>query len=110
MLAVEGSGNIDTAKKIKVDGPGKDVAGCASCQALAAADKPEGSDKQYCKIHRTKGHDPQNYRQVEQLVEKQKAEYERRDKEKGQDGAEGSDKKRGGRGEACSGPRQARRG
>ena len=32
------------------------------------------------------------------LAEKQKAEYERRDKEKGQDGAEGSGKKRGSQG------------
>ena len=44
------------------------------------------------------GHDLQNCQQVELLAEKQKAEYERRDKEKGQDGAEGSDKKRGGQG------------
>ena len=71
---------------------------CAACWALAAADKPGSSDKKYCKIHRTKGHDLQNYRQVELLAEKQKAEYERRDKEKGQDGAEGSGKKRGGQG------------
>ena len=44
------------------------------------------------------GHDLQNCRQVELLAEKQKAEYERRDKEKGQEGAEGSDKKHGGQG------------
>ena len=53
------------------------------------------SSKQYCKIHGTKGHDLQNCRQVELLAEKQKAEYERRDKEKDQDGAEGSGKKHG---------------
>jgi hypothetical protein len=53
VLVVEEFGNPGTAKKAKVDGPGKDVAGCLSCQALVAADKPEGSDKQYCKIHRT---------------------------------------------------------
>jgi hypothetical protein len=98
MLAVEGSGDIDPAKKAKVDSPGKEVAGCASCQALAAADKPEGSAKQYCKIHHTKGHDLQNCRQVEQLVERQKAEYEKRDKERAQDGAGESSKKCGGRG------------
>ena len=98
MLAVEGSGDPGAAKKAKADDPGKEVAGCATCRALAAADKPGGSDKQYCKIHRTKGHDLQNCRQVELLAEKQKAEYERRDKEKGQDGAEGSGKKRGGQG------------
>jgi hypothetical protein len=62
MLAVEGPSNIDTAKKIKIDSPSKEIAGCASCQALAAADKPDGSDKQYCKIHSTKGHDLQNCR------------------------------------------------
>ena len=44
------------------------------------------------------GHDLQNCRQVELLAEKQKAEYERRDKEKDQDGAEGSGKKHGGQG------------
>ena len=88
--------------RAKVDNPSKEIAGCAACQDLAAADKPEGSDKQYCKIHRTKGHDLQNCRQVEQLVETQKAEYERRDKEKGQDAAEGSSKKRGGRGGATA--------
>jgi hypothetical protein len=96
VLVVKGSDDTGTTKKAKADDPGKEIAGCVACQALAAADKPEGSDKQYCKIHRTKGHDLQNCRTVEQLVEKQKAEYERRDKEKGQDGAEGSGKKRSG--------------
>ena len=98
VLAVEESGDPDTAKKAKVDDPGKEIAGCDACRALAAAGKPEGSDKQYCKIHRTKGHDLQNCRQVEQLMEKQRAQYERRNKEKGQDGAEGSGKKHGDRG------------
>ena len=60
---------------------------------MAAAEKPGNSDKQYCKIHRTKGHDLQNCRQVELLAEKLRAESERLDKEKGQDGAEGSGKK-----------------
>ena len=77
VLAVEGSGNPGTAKKTKTDDPGKEVAGCAACQALATADKPENSAKQYCKIHRTKGHNLQDYWQVEELVEKQRAEYER---------------------------------
>ena len=98
MLAVEGSDDTGATKKVKADDPGKEIAECAACRALAAADKPGGSDKQYCKIHHTKGHDLQNCRQVELLAEKQKAEYERRDKEKGQDGAEGSGKKRGGQG------------
>ena len=57
VLAVEGSKNTGAAKKAKADDPDKEIAGCAACRALAAADKPGGSDKQYCKIHRTKGHD-----------------------------------------------------
>ena len=57
MLAVEESGDPGPTKKTKVDDPGKEIAGCAACRALAAADKPGGPDKQYCKIHRTKGHD-----------------------------------------------------
>ena len=83
MLAVEGSDDTGAGKKVKADAPGKEIAGCAACRALAATDKPGSSGKQYCKIHRTKGHDLQNCRQVELLAEKQKAEYERRDKEKG---------------------------
>ena len=98
MLAVEGSDDTGAGKKVEADAPGMEIAGCAACRALAATDKPGSSGKQYCKIHRTKGHDLQNCRQVELLAEKQKAEYERRDKEKGQDGAEGSGKKRGGQG------------
>ena len=73
VLAVEGSGDPGVAKKAKADDPDKELAGCAACRALAAADKPGGSDKQYCKIHRTKGHDLQNCRQVKLLAEKQKA-------------------------------------
>ena len=77
MLAIEGSDDTGTAKKAKADDPGKEIAGCAACRALAAADKPGSSDKQYCKIHRTKGRDLQNCRQVELLAEKHKSEYER---------------------------------
>lgn len=98
VIAIEESGDPDTAKKAKVDDPSKEIAGCNACRALVAADKSEGSNKQYCKIHRTKGHDLQICRQVEQLMEKQRVEYERRDKEKGQGGAERSGKMRGGRG------------
>ena len=98
MLAIEGSGDTSAGKKAKADDPNKEIVGCAACRALAVAGKPGSSDKQYCKIHHTKGHDLQNCRQVELLAEKQKAEYERRDKEKGQDGAEGSGKKHGGQG------------
>ena len=90
MIVVEQSGNGGGAKKAK--------AGSSGEEAVAVADKQDGTNKQYCKIHRTKGHDLQNCRQVELLAEKQKAEYERRDKEKDQDGAEGSGKKRGGQG------------
>ena len=77
VLAVEGSDDAGSAKKTKADDSAKKIAGCVACRALAAAEKPGNSDKQYCKIHRTKGHDLQNCRQVELLAEKQKAEYER---------------------------------
>ena len=60
VLAVEGSDSTGAAKKAKADDPGKEIAGSVTCQALAAADKPGSSDKQYYKIHRTKGHDLQN--------------------------------------------------
>ena len=70
VLAFEGSDDTGATKKPKASDPGKEVAGCVACRELAAADKPGGSDKQYCKIHRTKGHDLQNCRQVELLVEK----------------------------------------
>ena len=46
-------------------------------------------DGPYCKIHRTKGHDLQECHQIDQLVKKQKAEYEKRDKERDQDGVGG---------------------
>ena len=48
VLAVEQSGNGGGAEKAKVGTPG---------EAVAVADKQGGSDKQYCKSHRTKGHD-----------------------------------------------------
>ena len=92
MLAVEQTGNGGGAKEAKAGGSDKEA------QPVAAADKQDSSGKQYCKIHRTKGHDLQNCKKVEQLVEQQKAEYERRDKEKAQEGTGGSGKKRPGRG------------
>ena len=67
VLVVEQSGKEAGAKKAQAGGSGKEAT------TVAAADKQDGSDKQYCKIHRTKGHDLQNYRQVELLAEKQKA-------------------------------------
>ena len=51
MLAVEQSGNGGGADKAKAGSSG---------EAVAAADTQDGSGKQYCKIHRTKGHDLQN--------------------------------------------------
>ena len=47
VLAVEGSDDTGAAKKVKADDPDKEISGCAAYQALAAADKPGGSDKQY---------------------------------------------------------------
>ena len=43
------------------------------------------------------------------MLRSRKAEYERRDKEKGQDGAEGSGKKRGGQGGHCGKDNQQER-
>ena len=88
VLVVEQSG-----KKAKAGSSGKEVPA-----AVAVADKQDGSGKQYCKIHRTKGHDLQTCKKVEQMAELQKAEYERRDKEKAQEGGGGSGKKRPARG------------
>jgi hypothetical protein len=51
VLAVEESSN--PGKKPKAADAGKDVAAC-TCGAVAAGEKTDG---QYCKIHRTKGHD-----------------------------------------------------
>ena len=96
VLAIEGSGVPCTGKKAKTEDPGKEVAACADCREAVAAGKAGKADIPYCKIHRTKGHDLQECHQVEQLVKKQKAEYEKRDKERDQDGIGG--KGRGGRG------------
>ena len=40
VLAIEGSDDTGAAKKVKADDPGKEIAGCVACRALAAADKP----------------------------------------------------------------------
>ena len=48
VLVVEQSGNGGGAEKAKAGDSG---------EAVVAADKQDGSGKQYCKIHRTKGHD-----------------------------------------------------
>src|SRR3954464_563365 len=55
VLVVEQSGDEGAAKKAQAGSFGKEVAGCANCQAVAVADKRDGTNKQYCKIHRTKG-------------------------------------------------------
>src|SRR3954463_325081 len=99
VLVVEKSGSKGSAKKAQAGGPGKEVVGCAHCRAVAAADKRDGTDKKYRKIHRTRGHDLQSCKQVERLIELQKAEYARRDKERAQEGGGGSDTKRPGPGE-----------
>jgi hypothetical protein len=91
-MSVESPGGANAAKKSKVESPGKEVAGCADCREAAAGDKGGKTGGPYCKIHHTKGHDLQECRQVEQLAKKQKQEYEKRNKEKGQDGAGGSGK------------------
>ena len=57
VLVVEGSDDTSATKKAKLSDPSEEVAGCVTCRALAAAEKPGGSEKQYCKIHHTKGHD-----------------------------------------------------
>ena len=85
-----------TGKKAKAEAPDKEVSACTDCQEAAAAEKAGKADGPYCKISQTKGHDLQECHQVEKLVKKQKAEYEKRDKERDQEGAGG--KGRGGRG------------
>jgi hypothetical protein len=91
VMAIEGSG--DAGKKVKEGNPGKDVAGCADCRDATVGEKASKTDGPYCKIHRTKGHDLQECLTVEQLAEKQRAKYKRRDQEKGQEGAGGPGKK-----------------
>ena len=66
VIAVEGTGDLSTGKKAKTETPGKEAATCADCWAGVAAEKTKKSDGPYCKIHRTKGHDLQNCKQVEQ--------------------------------------------
>src|SRR4051812_22288261 len=90
VLVVELSGDEGAAKKDQAGGSGKEVDGCTNCQAVAVADKRDGTNKQYCKIHRTKGHDLQSCKQGERLVELQKGQDQRRGKEKTQRGGGGS--------------------
>ena len=84
VMTVERSGMPSTFKKAKTEVPGKEVAACTDCWEAAAAEKAGKRDGSYCKIHRTKRHDLSECHQVEQLIKKQRAEYEKRDKEKDQ--------------------------
>ncbi|SPT20207.1 unnamed protein product [Triticum aestivum] len=97
VLAAEQSSDGGGAKAAKSGGSGKGVAACSNWKAVAAADKQDGTNRQYCKIHRTKGHDLQSCKKVEQLVQLQRAEYERHDKEKAQGDAGGPGMKRPGK-------------
>ena len=89
VMTVEGSGTSSTGRKAEAEAPDKEVAVCAACREVAAAEKVGKGDGPYYKIHRTKDHDLQECHQVEQLVKKQRAEYEKCDKEKGQNGGGG---------------------
>ena len=89
VLTVEGSGTPSTGKIAKAEVPDKETVMCADCQEAAAAEKAGKGDGPYCKIHQTKGHDLQECYQVEKLVKRQREEYEKRDKEKGQNVAGG---------------------
>ena len=89
VLVVEGSSTPSTGKKAKTEAPDKEVAACTYCREASAAEKAGMADGSYCKIHQTKGHDLQECHQVEQLVKRQRAEYEKCDKERGQNSAGG---------------------
>ena len=54
MLVVEQSGNRGGAKKAKAGSSGGEIAAGTNYQVVAVADKQDGTNKQYCKIHRTK--------------------------------------------------------
>jgi hypothetical protein len=89
VLAVENSGSLGSGKKANTEVPGKEAAACADCRETAVAGKAGKSDGPYCKIHRTKGHNLQECHQVEQLAKKQRAEYEKRNKERNWEGSGG---------------------
>src|SRR4051812_22695257 len=65
VLVVEKSGSEGSAKKARAGGPGKEVAGCTNCQAVAVAAKRDGTNKQYFKIHPPQAHDPPNLNPAE---------------------------------------------
>jgi hypothetical protein len=89
VLVVENSGSLSSGKKAKTEVLGKEASMCAGCREAAAAEKAGKSDGPYCKIHHTKGHDLHECHQVEQLAMKQRAEYEKRDKERNREGSGG---------------------
>jgi hypothetical protein len=70
VLAVESSGDTNATKKPKADIPGKEVTWCDGCREAVAGKKAGKTGGPYCKIHRTKDHDLQQCRQVEQLAKK----------------------------------------
>ena len=60
-MIVEGSDTPNTGKKAKAEIPDKEAAMCADCREAIAAEKAGKGDGPYCKIHRTKGHDLQEF-------------------------------------------------
>ena len=89
MMTIEGSGTPSTNKKAKAEVPDEEVVVCADYREAVAAEKAGKGDGLYCKIHQTKGDDLQECYQVEQLDKRKRAEYEKCDKEKGQNVAGG---------------------
>ena len=69
VVAIERSSTPNTDKKAKTESPSKEVAASTDCREAAAAEKAGKAGGPYSKIHRTKGHDLQNCKRVEQLVE-----------------------------------------
>ena len=60
-MTVEGSGTPSTGKKAKAEAPDKEAVMCTDCREAAATEKAGKGDGLYCKIHRTKGHDLQEF-------------------------------------------------
>lgn len=52
-------------KKAKAGSSGEEIPAGTNYQAVAVADKQDSTNKQYCKIHGTKGHDLQSCKKVE---------------------------------------------
>ena len=62
VMVVGRSGKLNTSKKAKPDEPNKDVAACSGDTEATVSKK---TDKPYCNIHLTIGHDINKCRQVE---------------------------------------------